>query len=76
MNKLTEAITKVVVELIETKANISEIERARLFTASQYYYNRLQKLNRRLEELEEILLVSKLGYDKDTPVIQFLVTER
>jgi hypothetical protein len=72
---LENAIAKVVIELIETRAVLTELERAFPYIDSNYYYSRKQKLSYRVEQLESILEHSKIGYTKDAPAEQFLVTK-
>jgi hypothetical protein len=71
---LENAIAKVVIELIESRAILQELERAFPYLDSGYYYNRKQKITRRIEEVEAILEHSKIGYTKEAPIEQFLVT--
>jgi hypothetical protein len=75
MSKLTEVITKIVIEAIETKAILQELERAFPYLPSNYYYNRKVQLERRVEELENILSKAEIGYSKDAPAEQYLVTD-
>lgn len=74
MSKLEQAITKVVIELIETRGILSELERAFTHLDGNYYYSRKLKLTIREAELEAILERSQVGYDKDAPLEQYLVT--
>ena len=71
---LENAIVKVVVELCECRAILQELERVFPYICGDYYYTRKKKISRRVEELEEILSMSKVGYTKDAPIEQFLVT--
>ena len=73
-NALENAITKVLIELIETRAIIAELERAFTHLDSRYYYGRKAKLAEREEELVAILEHSNVNYAKEAPVEQFLVT--
>ncbi len=71
---LENAISKVLIELIETRAILAELERCFTHLDGQYYYSRKSQLVRREEELVAILEHAKVGYTKDAPVEQFLVT--
>ena len=71
---LESAIMKVMIELIETRAILNELERAFTHLDGSYYYSRKLKLSRREEELVAILEQAKVGFSKDAPVEQFMVT--
>jgi len=73
MNNLENAITKVIIELIETSAILKELERGFTHMDGGFYYTRKTKLSRRVEELEAILTHSKIGWTKDAPTEQYLV---
>lgn len=74
MSALEIAITKVLIELIETRAVLAELERAFTYIDGNYYYNRKLKLTTREAELEAILERSQVGYVKEAPLEQYLVT--
>jgi len=75
MSSVKKAITKVVIELIELKAVQRDLERALPYLCTCYYYDRKQQVERRIDELNEILLKAKIGWVKDAPAEQYLVTE-
>lgn len=78
MNKLgsalENAITKVIIELIEVRATLNELERAFTHMDGNYYYSRKLKLTIREAELEAILERGNVQYSKEAPLEQYLVT--
>jgi hypothetical protein len=75
MSALQRAITAVAIELIENKAVLAELERSFPYLYGAYYYARKRQVERRIEECEEILRKSKINWEKDAPMEQFLVIE-
>lgn len=74
--KTVEATTDVVIELLDVRSVLAELERAFTHLDGIYYYNRKLKLSRREEELVAILERADIGYAKDAPVEQYLVITR
>lgn len=75
MSALQTALTAVAIELIENKAVLAELERSFPYTYGVYYYARKRQVERRIEDLEAILTRSKVRFEKDAPMEQFLVIE-
>lgn len=63
-------------EKIEIEAVILELDRAKPYMRSEYYWNRIQKLENRLDELKEILSSEMIKVPEEYKEIQqYLITK-
>lgn len=73
--EVQERIGQVVVELIELRAVRSELNRSFPYLTGSYYYQRLRQIDDRIQDIEEILIKANVGFVKDAPSEQYLITK-